>query len=122
MDKPQKYRAKPEIVQAMQFDGTNGYEILKFFGSSYMSHVASDKVMMIAVAYSTYKAVELRLNVNDWVIQDVHGFFHRIAPDIFDKLYERANSISSTALFEDRTDLVGEIQEMIRQRHIDRGK
>lgn len=85
---PAKFRKKPVIIEAMQFDGTNASatEIRKW--------VTENKGLMSAsgiahgVLYIATLEGEMKISEGDWVIRGVAGEFYPCKPDIFTATYE----------------------------------
>ena len=67
-----KFKKKPVIVDAVQWDGTNVKEVTVFTG---------------------WQAAALKGNINadinDWIIKGVKGEFYPCKPDIFEATYDR---------------------------------
>ena len=76
-----KYRKKPVIIEAVQWDGTNWIEICDF-------------IDMPKNGYGDYRDVvictlegDMRASIGDYIIKGVNGEFYPCKPDIFDKTY-----------------------------------
>ena len=91
-----KFRKKPVIVDAIQFDGHNGAEVMLFVGkrleySTVPHHVereyddipANAYIIIIPTLEGNMTATKM-----DWIIKGVNGEFYPCKPDIFDKTYE----------------------------------
>lgn len=78
-----KFRKKPVVIEAMQWDGTNVAELRDFFGT--FSHWSFKET-----EYVDIKTLEgtMRANPNDWIIKGVKGEFYPCKPDIFSALYD----------------------------------
>jgi len=80
-----KYRKRPVIIEAVQYDGTNSNEIINWIES----HGGE-------VGFSTYtqelviRTLEgvMRASKDDYIIKGVKGEFYPCKPDIFNKTYE----------------------------------
>jgi hypothetical protein len=85
-----KYRKKPVVIDAEQFDGTNA--ILDFVAKTGPAPLwgadcqfkASEKALFIKTSEGT-----MRADAGDWIICGVKGEFYPCKPDIFDATYER---------------------------------
>jgi len=99
----QKFRKKPVIIDAVQFNGNNQIEIMDFVGmklehSSPPSHYEHDHDItddLITITIPTLEdgkngQVKHIANRHDWIIKGVNGEFYPCKPDIFDKTYELA--------------------------------
>ena len=82
----QKYRKKPVVIEAFQFDGTNYYDICHW--------ITGDEVSMLyytdnnEIGISTLEGV-MTASVGDFVIKGVQGEFYPCKPDIFAQTYEQ---------------------------------
>lgn len=92
-----KYRKKPVVIEAIQFDGLNGYEIKRFAGSAVITDIddaayqAGIAPPIMSVHIETLEGT-MRADVGDYVIQGVNGEIYPCKPDIFAKTYELAES------------------------------
>lgn len=77
----QKFRKKPVVIEAVQWDGENPKECMKFVNSG-AADVEGDTIL-IATLEGTMKASK-----GDWIIKGVNGEFYPCKPDIFEKTYE----------------------------------
>jgi hypothetical protein len=92
---PKRYRKKPVIVEAIQFNGLNFKEIIEFTkgkafkkegvgssanGNGYPQHYES--------FYINTLEGEMLTSINDWVIKGIKGEFYPCKPDIFNKTYD----------------------------------
>lgn len=77
-----KFRKKPVVIEAMQWDGTLGC----------VRRIASWSRDKVKMAYTELyiETLEGRMTVseNDWVIKGVQGEFYPCKPDIFEATYE----------------------------------
>lgn len=85
-----KYRKKPVIIEAIQFDGANARHIETFFGDK-MSALQrkTENAIVIALEISTLEGT-MRADKGDWIIRGVKGEFYPCKPDIFEATYELA--------------------------------
>ncbi len=86
-----RYRKKPVVIEAIQFDGTNVDEIKAIVGGSCSVHYApltNEKVLSI----STLEGA-MTVSLNDWVIKGVKGEFYPCKPDIFEASYDQEVSV-----------------------------
>ena len=77
-----KYRKKPVIIEAIQWNGKNLTEIDNFVGGSI-------GIKGISLVIHTLEG-DMEASINDYIIKGVNGEFYPCKPDIFDKTYERA--------------------------------
>ena len=78
-----KYRKKPVVIEAIQWDGTNYDEIGDWMGLN--STLEIDGQFIIPTLEG-----DMRVSEGDWVIRGVNGEFYPCKPDIFEKTYEPA--------------------------------
>ena len=78
-----KYRKKPVVIEAIQWDGTNYDEIDDWMGLN--STLEIDGQFIIPTLEG-----DMRVSEGDWVIRGVNGEFYPCKPDIFEKTYEPA--------------------------------
>ena len=103
MSEPSKYRKKPVVIEAMQWDGgwPTLHDLCAWASSGddpddeptlLYEHDAltdvTDSITRVSVA-----TLEGPLNVSpgDWIIKGVQGEFYPCKPDIFDATYEPAS-------------------------------
>lgn len=77
-----KYRKKPTVIEAIQYNGKNTADIHEFCGEDVREPVGKD-YMEIA----TLEGI-MRVSPGDYVIKGVQGEFYPCKPDIFKATYE----------------------------------
>ena len=77
-----KFRKKPVVVDAMQWNGANVDEILGFILAKGSARRAGDSILIDTLECS------MRADQGDWIIKDVKGEFYPCKPDIFEDTYE----------------------------------
>jgi hypothetical protein len=82
MSDAMKYRKKPVVIEAMLFDGTNGWDVRKWCGAS--TYLLGD-----VFEISTLEGV-MTGQIGDYIIKGVQGEFYPCKPDIFEQTYEPA--------------------------------
>ena len=75
-----KYRKKPGVIEAIQWDGKYLLELSSFVGDAMI-------IVPGAVMIHTLEG-DLRVRKGDYIIKGVHGEFYPCKPDIFEKTYE----------------------------------
>lgn len=95
-----KYRKKPVVIEAMQFDGTEecARSIVAWIrepasvGGVGIEYAGTDDIgeHPLAVTISTLEG-EMRADPGDWIIKGVKGEFYPCKPDIFAATYEPAD-------------------------------
>lgn len=78
-----KYRKKPVVVEAMQYDGNNIDKIIVKLGvPEYGCDLLSDDITI-----NTLEG-EMTAKVGDYIIKVIDDEFYLCKPDIFEKTYE----------------------------------
>lgn len=88
----QKFRKKPVVIEAVQYDGKNRGEIYKFTDGKAVCKDEISKngvVIHLALTIDTLEGKMIGLPY-DWIIKGVNGEFYPYKPDIFEKTYEPA--------------------------------
>lgn len=80
-----KYRKKPVVIEAMQFNGENSREIRTWMKDGEPEGWENESIMRIETLEGTMSA-----NKSDWVIKGINGEFYPCKPDIFEKTYDPA--------------------------------
>ena len=86
-----KFRKKPVEIEALQFDGNNGWEIEQWSqGKVYCSPVLEPTRDNPTGAYLQIHTLEGMMTaiVGDWIIRGVKGEFCSWKSDIFEQTYE----------------------------------
>lgn len=94
-----KYRKKPVVIEAIQYDGTGeSWEAIEdFMGeeSDGLVMYGFNEDMQPSARYTApaIKTLEgyMKVSVGDWIIKGVNGEFYPCKPDIFEKTYEPVN-------------------------------
>lgn len=76
-----KFRKKPVIIEAIQWDGKNLLEINEFISGKVKNH---ESVLIIPTLEG-----DMYASLNDYIIKGVNGEFYPCKPDIFAKTYEK---------------------------------
>jgi hypothetical protein len=79
-----KYRKKPVVIEAIQFNGENQDDVAEFMGEMIRTNFFPD--ILIETLEGTMKA-----NIGDYIIKGVKGEFYPCKPDIFEMTYEPVN-------------------------------
>lgn len=88
MSAPKKYRKKPVVVEAMQFDGENGREISSWIRDSGV--VGQRLWTNVGLEVETLEGT-MRASDGDYIIRGVQGKFYPCKSDIFEATYEAAD-------------------------------
>jgi hypothetical protein len=83
----EKYRKKPVVIEAVQFDGTkdNAEKIKEWTNATI--HTSQDRSIN-NLYISTLEGV-MTASTGDYIIKGVNGEFYPCKPDIFEKTYEK---------------------------------
>ncbi len=87
-----KYRKKPVVIEAMQFNGLDDYLAIV----AWMKECGDTHALANEVTYSTpimlVQTLEgtMAANPGDWIIRGVKNEFYPCKPDVFAATYERA--------------------------------
>jgi len=82
VNKMNKYRKKPVVIEAVQYTGDNKKEIIDFSGRTILTNTC-----YVHLNIPTHEG-NMKANVTDWVIKGVHGELYPIKNDIFLETYE----------------------------------
>ena len=80
-----KYRKKPVVISALQYDGENFDKINYFMDGTLRSHPIHGSPLI-----NTLEGDHL-VSKGDFIIRGVHGEYYSCKPDIFEKTYEKVN-------------------------------
>ena len=86
-----KYRKKPIVVEAIQYDGTNGYTIQTWSEQNVLeSPVLEPTNRNPSGKYLQVKTPEGMMTAiyADWIIKGVKGEYYPCKPDVFELTYE----------------------------------
>lgn len=89
-----KYRKKPIVIEAIQWNGFNVDEINGFVDKlleteleSETAYLAGKGAPIFSLKIETIEGV-MKAMPKDWIIKGVNGEFYPCKPDIFEKTYE----------------------------------
>lgn len=91
-----KYRKKPVVIEAVQWNGTNLEEVKQFVGDSLEYDIydaawqVGKGIPFVNMRIKTLEGV-MDVSKGDFVIKGVNGEFYPCKPDIFEKTYEAAD-------------------------------
>lgn len=75
-----KYRKKPVVIEAIQWNGENTMEILKWAGN---------KAYLYDSLYIKTLEGDHKATIGDYIIKGIKGEFYPCKPDIFEATYEK---------------------------------
>lgn len=89
-----KYRKKPVVIEAVQWNGRNLEEIKEFVGDSLIYEISDAAWKAGKGAPSVYMEIKTlegnhKCSIGDYIIKGVQGEFYPCKPDIFKQTYER---------------------------------
>ena len=91
----QKFRKKPVVIEAIQWNGSNLREVIDFTGLHYSAEKWSWEEYEQVVKTEGLKifTLEGKMNadVNDFIIKGVKGEFYPCKPEIFESTYEKVD-------------------------------
>lgn len=77
----QKFRKKPVVIEAMQFDGSNGPAVEAWAGGAVSR--AGDRTLTVQTPEGPLFA-----RSGDWIVRGVWGEIYPVFPGIFQETYE----------------------------------
>lgn len=88
-----KYRKKPVVIEAIQWNGLNLEEIKEFVGKSLIYDIVDTAWQVGKGAPNVFMKIhtlegDMRVNKGDFIIKGVNGEFYPCKSDIFEKTYE----------------------------------
>jgi len=78
-----KYRKKPVVIEAVQFNGRNSADIHEFCGDKVREPVGKDYLEI-----ETLEGIHIA-SPGDYIIKGIKGEFYPCKPDIFEQTYEK---------------------------------
>ena len=95
-----KYRKKPVVIEAIQWDGNNLKEVMEFIGSEFSYEENTDYV----TNKFNYRKLTKKLFINtlegkmevsegDYIIKGIKGEFYPCKPDIFINTYDKVEDV-----------------------------
>ncbi len=90
-----KFRKKPVVIEAVQWNGKNFDEAMNFMqefhGSKFNYENAEEAAYKCGkISIRTLEGI-MTCNKMDWIIKGVNGEFYPCKPDIFEKTYEEVS-------------------------------
>ena len=89
-----KYRKKPVIIEAIQWNGLNPTEIIEFVGQDLIvetydaGYQAGTAPLAVSLKIKTLEG-NMNVSIGDYIIKGVQGEFYPCKPDIFEQTYEK---------------------------------
>jgi hypothetical protein len=82
-----KYRKKPIVIEAIQFNGRNSADIHEFCGDKVREPVGKDYLEI-----ETLDGIHIA-SPGDYIIKGIKGEFYPCKPNIFEKTYEKVANV-----------------------------
>lgn len=92
-----KYRKKPVIIEAIQYNNLNRNEIEVFVGKKLNQELETEAAYLAGKGTPKFSLIIETLEGNhrampdDYIIKGVQGEFYPCKPDIFEKTYEKVD-------------------------------
>ena len=89
-----KYRKKPVVIEAVQWNGLNLQEVKDFVGDSLMYNIydtawkVAEAAPIVNIKIKTLEG-NMQVSVDDYIIKGVQGEFYPCKPYIFEQTYEK---------------------------------
>lgn len=88
-----RFRKKPVIIEATQWNGKNFDEVMMFIGENHGHKLTYENIEELALVTGelhirTLEGI-MKVSLKDWIIKGVNGEFYPCKPDIFEKTYEK---------------------------------
>ena len=85
-----KYRKKPVVIEAIQFNGKNFNEVSEFSSEKAKRRIAFEGNIPVETDTIDINTLEGTMNAikGDFIIKGVKGEFYPCKPDIFEQTYE----------------------------------
>ena len=78
-----KYRKKPVVIEAIQYNGDNYNEISNFTGNKSLLGLKQSNEIIISTLEGN-----MIVSIGDYIIKGIKGEFYPCKPDIFEQTYE----------------------------------
>jgi hypothetical protein len=87
-----KYRKKPVVIEAVQFDGSQESAEAAVAFTNGAGSAMKERIEPLSALTVSIKTLEgeMRADPGDWIIKGVKGEFYPCKPDIFAATYEPA--------------------------------
>lgn len=94
MSTPQRFRKRPVVIDAVQFNGTNYEAVQALTGRSQFAMVdpedRGDDPSIVAEVFDTLHSTWVGVHVDDWIIRGIQGEHYPCKPDVFEETYDPA--------------------------------
>tara|TARA_R110000796_G_scaffold248280_1_gene374940 strand:+ start:64 stop:351 length:288 start_codon:yes stop_codon:yes gene_type:complete len=92
----QKFKKRPVVIEAIQYNQLNREEIQKFVGEKLYQELESETAYLAGKGAPQFSLViptlegDMKAMNGDWIIKGVKGEFYPCKPDIFELTYEES--------------------------------
>ncbi len=83
-----KFRKKPVVIEAVQWDGTNTIQIEEFINKGLRKQMDCWNNKVVSLIIPTLEGEHIA-SINDWIIRGVKGEFYPCNPEIFEQTYDK---------------------------------
>lgn len=83
-----KYRKKPVVIEAVQYNGMNSAEIAQFMGVIIRTKTSPEEGNPSGKITIETLEGDMKASIGDFIIKGVQGEFYPCKPDIFELTYE----------------------------------
>lgn len=80
-----KYRRKPTIIEAIQFNGTNHHQLADWSGEVVRLTESLDKLEIVTLEGT------MTASLGDYIVKGTKGEFYPVKPDIFEANNEKVD-------------------------------
>ncbi len=82
-----KYRKKPIVIEAIQWNGKNRVEVAKFVKGEVLKDTDA---LLLPGNYVFIKTLEgtMRADIDDWIIKGVEDEYYPCKPSVFEATYD----------------------------------
>ena len=90
----QKFKKKPVIIEAIQYNNLNREEIETFVGKKLSQELETETAYLAGKGSPKFSIIietlegNMKAMPNDWIIKGLKGEFYPCKPDIFEMTYE----------------------------------
>lgn len=86
-----KYRKKPVVIEAIQWNGENTGKVFDFMESNTREIRYIKKSKHVHIPFIEIETLEgvMYASINDYIIKGISGEYYPCKPDIFDLTYEK---------------------------------
>ena len=107
-----KFRKKPVVIEAIQFNGKNAEEIEQWSNNNVKRGLVSeDTLTKVYLEIETLEGT-MTAQLNDYIIKGVSGEFYPCKPDIFEKTYDAETTSFKERLIKEHEELSDKLNKL----------